>query len=150
MGERGKEPRPKGAPCVNQKQTRRASKRGDQGNYQIRRNQEKDEQCNPTSTSTRNKNSFFKQAAGMQIDSTRKHTLTAINNLGFKQFCITIVGTTIFRDIATPITIAEKCVGAGKTLRECLLEQESVVEGNKLKLFTGIEKDQHRILKIGV
>ena len=61
-----------------------------------------------------------------------------------------MIGTPYFSDIVTRITATYKCSEAGKTLRGCLLEQESVVEGNKLKLFSEIEKDQYGILRIGV
>ena len=64
--------------------------------------------------------------------------LTAINNLVFNKLWITTVGTFGFIEINTPIIATEKCAGSDKTLRECLLEKESVGEGKKLKLFIGI------------
>ena len=84
----------------------------------------------------------------MQLDSTRKHILTEINDVGFKKCCITTVETTDFSNIETPISATEKVVGVGKTLRECLLEQEAAAEGSILKLLTGIENHQNVIIQI--
>ena len=70
--------------------------------------------------------------------------------MGFNQLYIKIVGTSNFIEIDTPIPVTEKCAGLGKTSRECLLEKQAVVEGNNMKLFTGIEKYKNEILQIGL
>ena len=68
-----------------------------------------------------NNNSYYKQTVGMKLDSTRKHILIEINNMGFKKICITNVGTYNLSKIDTPIRETEKFSGLGKTLRNCLL-----------------------------
>ena len=74
----------------------------------------------------------------MQLESTQIKIITEIYNTGFKKFWIKTVRNPNYRKIDTPIPATEKYSGAGKTLRDYLLEQEEVAEGKNLKQLTGI------------